>query len=143
MMSLRDAKRRAVRLSGRSSRVRSAGATQCDALDSAATAIGAIANRLTSASAPAKPSKSHVACRLCHTNRDMRRARTIRIYNGLLPSKFTDDLRARSADDAKLTASLLGGTVARTNLYRNLIWRQARAGRTPGTRGSTRNSFAN
>jgi hypothetical protein len=55
----------------------------------------------------------------------MRRARTIRIYNGLLPSKFTDDLRARGADDAKLTASLLGGTVARTNLYRNLIWRQA------------------
>jgi hypothetical protein len=52
MVSLRDAERRAVRLSGRSSRVRSAGATQCATLASAATALGAIANRLPSANAP-------------------------------------------------------------------------------------------
>ena len=63
MMSLRDAKRRAVRLSGRSSRVRSAGATQCDTLASAATAIGAIANKLPSASAPVTKTEQ-IPCRM-------------------------------------------------------------------------------
>jgi hypothetical protein len=38
--------------------------------------------------------------RFCRTNWDMRRGPTIRIDNGLLPSKFTGDLKARSADDA-------------------------------------------
>ena len=35
--------------------------------------------------------------RLCHTNRS---GHAIRIYNELLPSKFTGDLKARSEDDA-------------------------------------------
>ena len=30
-----------------------------------------------------------------------------RIYNGLLPSKFTSDLKARSADDATCTGRVM------------------------------------
>jgi hypothetical protein len=70
MMGLRDAKRRAARLSGRSSRVRSAVATQCDTLASAATAIGAIANRPSSASAPATKTEQ-IPCRMRGSARPM------------------------------------------------------------------------
>ena len=63
MTSLWDAKRRAVRISGSSSRVRSAGETQCDTLASAATAIGVTANRLPSASAPVTKTEQ-ILCRM-------------------------------------------------------------------------------
>src|SRR5262249_968414 len=69
------ARRRAVRVSGRSSRVRSAGATQRGAFTSAATGAGAM-NRLPNANAPAAKVEQ-ISCRmrrLCQAAVDMRRA---------------------------------------------------------------------
>src|SRR4051812_22027879 len=98
MMSLWDAKRRAVRISGSSSRVRSAGETQSDTLASAAKAIGVTANKLPSASAPVTKTEQ-ILCRMLGSATPIGAA-TIRIYNELLPSKFTGDLKARREDDA-------------------------------------------
>ena len=87
--------------------MRSAGATQWDTLASAATAIGAIANRLPSASAPVTKT-AQIVCRMrgsatpigTYTERPL-----FRIYNGLLPSKFTSDLKAGMA-----SAGMVKGT---------------------------------
>jgi hypothetical protein len=49
---------------------------------------------------PPKSSKSHVACEVLPHQLGHAPSPTIRIDNGLLPSKFTFDLKARSARDA-------------------------------------------
>ena len=98
-----DSKRRAVCLSGRSSRARSAGATQSDTLGSAATAIGAMANRVPSASAPVTKTEQ-MLCRILRSATPIGAA-TSRIYNELRPSKFTADLKARKRGRRKKKAS--------------------------------------
>ena len=70
----------------------SAGETHLVALASAARGIGAMANRLPSASVPATKLEQ-ISCRMrrfCHAGDDMRRLSTVRTYNGLLPSKFSN-----------------------------------------------------
>src|SRR5215831_17659889 len=98
-MSRREAKRRAVRFSCRSSRVRSVGATQRGALASAATGVGATANKPPSANAPATKAEQ-IPCRmrrLCHSGMNMRRTATVRIYNGLPLPKFSGANKAGHA----------------------------------------------
>ena len=118
MTSLWDAKRRAVRLSGSSSRVRSAGATQGDTLASAATAIGAIANKLPSASAPVTKTEQ-IVCRMRGPATPIgtyaERPRFLSITDFCRQSSLGPQRGGR-----KLTSSLLGGTVARANPSKNL-----------------------
>lgn len=87
--------------------MRSAGATQWDTLASAATAIGAIANRLPSASAPVTKTEQ-ILCRMRGSATPIgtyAERPVFRIYNGLLPSKFTSDLKAGMA-----SAGMVKGT---------------------------------
>ena len=95
----------------------SAGATHLVALASAARGIGAMANRLPSASVPATKLEQ-LSCRMrrfCHAGDDMRRLSTVRTYNGLLPSKFSNGPKGASGGRHKLTHKLIRvGAIART-----------------------------
>ena len=108
----------------------SAGATHLVALASAARGIGAMANRLPSASAPATKLEQ-ISCRMrkfCHAGDDMRRLPTVRTYNGLRPSKVQQWTEGRQRRTTQVDTQVDPGGCHRANLYRNLIWQSCMAG---------------
>src|SRR5262249_26678692 len=126
------ARRRAVRLSGRSSRVRSAGASQRGALASVAAGVGATATRLPSANAPAKRPE-RIRYRI---------AKALSCACGHAPSAHgfapITDCRGQSSAASFARPQRTAQRARRWNLYGNLIWRTGADGPETGTLGPAR-----